>query len=106
MTLKERKTLVGYTSQNCEWEKRSCAKCHNVDDRSAQTVCREHEMRVSYFGVCRDFSGAVAPVSNVNTHSGENGLAGAAPVLAAATGVRDEARLLKTRAVSFGAIAT
>jgi hypothetical protein len=56
MTLKERKVFVGYASQNREWEKRSCAKCIHVDARAAQTVCLKHEMRVSYFGLCRDFS--------------------------------------------------
>jgi hypothetical protein len=58
-TLKERKVAAGYTSQNREWEKRACAKCVHVDDRVDKTVCRKHEMRVSYFGLCRDFSGTV-----------------------------------------------
>lgn len=56
-TLKEHKVHVGYASENREWETRSCAKCVHVDASSAaQTVCRKHEMRVSFFGVCRDFS--------------------------------------------------
>ena len=55
MNLRAKKELCGYKG-GIRPEPRSCGRCVHADDKPAETMCKKHEMRVSYFGLCNDYT--------------------------------------------------